>query len=168
MLISHEQLGDGAPVPGGRPNAEPGGGRASGAAQRRRLDLSTAQFGSAGRSDMAEQTWPRHGRASLVPTPSTATLRRGLIFLPGSFTPGGGVSVQGNAGGSDQSSALAEVDRAAGEPGGEEVDLAAGELGAAEVDRAAGELGAAKLTVPPENSAPLKSTWPPENWAPMK
>ena len=37
----------GAPVPGGRPNAEPGGGRASGAAQRRRLDLRTAQFGSA-------------------------------------------------------------------------------------------------------------------------
>ena len=36
----------GAPVPGGRPNAEPGGGRASGAAQRRRLDLSTAQFGN--------------------------------------------------------------------------------------------------------------------------
>ena len=28
----------GAPVPGGRPNAEPGGGRASGAATRRRLD----------------------------------------------------------------------------------------------------------------------------------
>jgi hypothetical protein len=36
----------GAAVPGGRPNAEPGGGRASGAAQRRRLDPSTAQFGT--------------------------------------------------------------------------------------------------------------------------
>ena len=31
-----ELLGGGAPVPGGRPNAEPGGGRASGAASRRR------------------------------------------------------------------------------------------------------------------------------------
>jgi len=31
-----EQLASGAPVPGGRPNAEPGGGRASGAAQRHR------------------------------------------------------------------------------------------------------------------------------------
>ena len=31
-------LASGAPVPGGRPNAEPGGGRASGAAQRCRLD----------------------------------------------------------------------------------------------------------------------------------
>jgi hypothetical protein len=41
----------GAPVPGGRPNAEPGGGRASGAV-RRRLDLRTAQFGSAGVSTL--------------------------------------------------------------------------------------------------------------------
>ena len=40
-------VGGGAPVPGGRPNAEPGGGRASGAAQRRRLDLRTARFGNA-------------------------------------------------------------------------------------------------------------------------
>jgi hypothetical protein len=42
-------LASGAPVPGGRPNAEPGGGRASGAAQRCRLDLNTAEFGSAAR-----------------------------------------------------------------------------------------------------------------------
>lgn len=36
MLFSH----GGAPVPGGRPNAEPGGGRASSAAQRHRLKRS--------------------------------------------------------------------------------------------------------------------------------
>lgn len=41
-----ELTGRGAPVPGGRPNAEPGDGRASGVAQRRRLDSYTAGFGS--------------------------------------------------------------------------------------------------------------------------
>jgi hypothetical protein len=36
MIDLSDMTGVGASVPGGRPNAEPGGGRASGAAQRRR------------------------------------------------------------------------------------------------------------------------------------
>ena len=36
VIDLRELPGGGAPAPGGRPNAEPGGGRASGAAQRRR------------------------------------------------------------------------------------------------------------------------------------
>ena len=67
------------------------------------------------------------------------------------------MSVQGNAGGDDQTtgslkstvapenSAMPKVDRAAAEPGDAEVDRAAAEPGGAEVDCAAGEAADAEV-----------------------
>ena len=77
----------GAPVPGGRPSAEPGGGRASGAAQRRRLDLSTAQFGNAGR---ARAMVERHAERLAERAPGRGRSRPGA--MPGIDLPSWGAS----------------------------------------------------------------------------
>jgi len=60
-------LGVGAPVPGGRPSAEPGGGRASGAAEGRRLEYARHGRSIGGESPLEEE---------VVLTPSRRQLRR--------------------------------------------------------------------------------------------
>ena len=80
------------------------------------------------------------------------------------------MSVQGNVGGDDQSSASLKSTvppenspEVTGRRNGAERPPP--ENWRPEGDRAAGELGDVKSTVPPENWAALKSTVPPENWA---
>ena len=68
-------------------------------------------------------------------------LRLGWSSFSGRSTPGGGMPVQGNSGGTDQSPGLLKLTLAPENPAAE------------------------KLTIPAENLMWSKSTWPPENWA---
>src|SRR5690242_2987222 len=77
----------------------------------------------------------------------------------GSFTPGGGVSVQGNAGGDDQFAARL---KSTVPP---ENSASLSEKASTKLTMLPEKLASLKSTVPPENLAPAKRTSPPENSA---